>query len=90
MNSLETEYSFLAPTWKLPSIGTSSLYTSTYDVPYLSPTAKSGPDMVSKTKVKWNHTNKKKFVIFLFHTYKKKHFDFIFFLTLFGKILCNV
>jgi hypothetical protein len=26
MNTVETEYSFLAPTWKLPSIGTTSMY----------------------------------------------------------------
>jgi hypothetical protein len=26
MNSLEEEYSFLAPTWKLPSVGTTSMH----------------------------------------------------------------
>ena len=26
MNSLEEEYSFLAPTWKKPSVGTTSMY----------------------------------------------------------------
>lgn len=33
MNSLEAEYSFLAPTWKLPPVGTSSMYPAPRIVP---------------------------------------------------------
>jgi hypothetical protein len=35
MNSLETEYSFLAPTWKLPPVGTSAMYPGTTYSPTL-------------------------------------------------------
>jgi len=45
MNSIETEYSFLAPTWKLPSIKTSSMY------PEISSSApKLAPDAVGNKK----------------------------------------
>lgn len=40
MNSLEAEYSFLAPTWKLPPVGTSSMY----------PAPRHAPEAVCKTK----------------------------------------
>ena len=35
MNALESEYSFLAPTWKLPTIATPSLYSRTYGSSFL-------------------------------------------------------
>ena len=50
MNSLEAEYSFLAPTWKLPSVATPSLYTNTLDGPYSLTTPKLGPELVNKKK----------------------------------------
>ncbi|CAF4996344.1 unnamed protein product, partial [Rotaria magnacalcarata] len=34
MNALEAEYSFLAPTWKLPSVATTSLYPNGHDGSY--------------------------------------------------------
>ncbi|UJR36938.1 hypothetical protein I4U23_029649 [Adineta vaga] len=36
MNALETEYSFLAPTWKLPPVATPSMYSRAYGAPYAS------------------------------------------------------
>lgn len=46
MNSLETEYSFLSPTWKLPSFGgTSSIYTP----PKLSSDAVSGQKKITES-----------------------------------------
>ena len=50
MNSLETEYSFLAPTWKLPSVATTSMYNGIHDVSPSPTEPKSDPDMVSQTK----------------------------------------
>ena len=35
MNSLETEYSFLAPTWKLSSVTAPSMYPATFAASYL-------------------------------------------------------
>jgi hypothetical protein len=50
MNSLETEYSFLAPTWRLPTIATTSMYSRTYGTSYSSAPVDSGPDLVSELK----------------------------------------
>jgi hypothetical protein len=61
MNSFETEYSFLAPTWKLPSIKTSSMYPEiSSSVPKLA------PDAVGNKK-----KYIKKFCYSLLHSYKK-------------------
>jgi hypothetical protein len=48
MNALEAEYSFLAPTWKLPTVATPSMYSRTHGVSYPSETNDSGPDWVSE------------------------------------------
>jgi hypothetical protein len=48
MNSLETEYSFLAPTWKLPAIGTTSMYPAPKTTSNSSSTPNIGPDAVGK------------------------------------------
>ncbi len=50
MNALEAEYSFLAPTWRLPPVATKSMYSRAYGASYPSDTDGSGPDLVSKTK----------------------------------------
>jgi hypothetical protein len=50
MNSLEAEYSFLAPTWKLPMVATTSMYSRPYGPSYLSSSLESGPDWVSESK----------------------------------------
>ncbi|CAF0764420.1 unnamed protein product [Rotaria sordida] len=43
MNTLEAEYSFLTPTWKLPSVTTSSIYPHTFSTSHLSDVPTSGP-----------------------------------------------
>ncbi|CAF0780852.1 unnamed protein product [Rotaria sordida] len=43
MNTLEAEYSFLTPTWKLPSVTTSSIYPHTFSTSHLSDIPTSGP-----------------------------------------------
>jgi hypothetical protein len=48
MNTLEAEYSFLAPTWRLPPVATTSMYSRGYGTPYVSTAADLGPDWVSK------------------------------------------
>jgi len=48
MDALETEYSFLAPTWKLPSVATPSIYSRTYDTSYSFNERDLGLDWVSK------------------------------------------
>ncbi|CAF0926124.1 unnamed protein product [Rotaria sordida] len=58
MNALEEEYSFLAPTWKLPSIGTTSMYPGTYDASYLS----SGSGLDSETINRNNQTYNPRYV----------------------------
>lgn len=45
MNSLEAEYSFLAPTWKLPMVGTSSTFNRMYGSNPSTNLLESGPDM---------------------------------------------
>ncbi|CAF4621421.1 unnamed protein product [Rotaria sp. Silwood1] len=51
MNTLEAEYSFLTPTWKLPSVSTSSIYPHTYGNSLSSNVPTSGPDWTL-----WNNT----------------------------------
>ena len=46
MNTLEAEYSFLAPTWRLPPVATSSIYSRNYAAPYVTPGTGLGPDWV--------------------------------------------
>ena len=53
MNSLEAEYSFLAPTWKLPTVATTSMYSRLMVLHIHLNTLDSGPDWVSEK------TNKK-------------------------------
>ncbi len=48
MNSLEAEYSFLAPTWRLPTVATTSMYSQTYGTSYLPSILDTGPDWVSE------------------------------------------
>jgi hypothetical protein len=48
MNSLEAEYSFLAPTWKLPSVATTSMYSRIHGTSYSSDALDLGPDWVSE------------------------------------------
>lgn len=48
MDTLESEYSFLAPTWKLPTVATPSMYSRTYGTSYLSNEPELGLDWVSK------------------------------------------
>jgi hypothetical protein len=48
MDALETEYSFLAPTWKLPSVATPSMYSRTYNPSYSWNEPDLGLDWVSK------------------------------------------
>ena len=47
MDALDAEYSFLAPTWKLPAVATTSMYAGTYSAPYPEPASRSDPDWVS-------------------------------------------
>ena len=48
MNSLEAEYSFLTPAWRLPTVATRSMYSRTYGTTYSSDGLDSGPDWVSE------------------------------------------
>ncbi|CAM2714984.1 unnamed protein product [Rotaria socialis] len=52
MNSLEAEYSFLAPTWKLPTVATTSLYPNGYDGSYSPP----GSRINNSDAFTWNNT----------------------------------
>ncbi|CAF4721427.1 unnamed protein product [Rotaria sp. Silwood1] len=52
MNALEEEYSFLAPTWKLPTVATTSIYPTTFDTYYPS----SGAGLNSETIDRNNRT----------------------------------
>lgn len=54
MNSLEQEYSFLAPTWKLPPVATSSIYSRNYATPYIPTNAGLGPDWPTWTNTMYN------------------------------------
>lgn len=49
MNALESEYSFLAPTWKLPPVGTSSVYPNTFERSHSPSGSKLPSDLVGKT-----------------------------------------
>ncbi|CAF3475905.1 unnamed protein product [Rotaria socialis] len=51
MNSLEAEYSFLAPTWRLPTVATPSIFPHTLGTTYLPSDSHSGPDWTL-----WNNT----------------------------------
>ncbi|CAF2970611.1 unnamed protein product [Rotaria sp. Silwood2] len=51
MNSLEAEYSFLTPTWKLPTVSTSSVYPHTFGTSLSTNVPTSGPDWTL-----WNNT----------------------------------
>lgn len=48
MNSLEAEYSFLAPTWKLPTVATTSMYSRNFGTTYATDPLDLGPDWVRK------------------------------------------
>ncbi len=51
MNSLDSEYSFLAPTWRLPPVGTPSMYPASYDTSDSPSIPKLAPDEVGKIKL---------------------------------------
>ncbi|CAF2159440.1 unnamed protein product [Rotaria magnacalcarata] len=51
MNTLEAEYSFLAPTWRLPTVATPSIFPHTLATTYLPSDSHSGPDWTL-----WNNT----------------------------------
>ena len=51
MNPLETEYSFLAPTWKLPPIGSPAMYPGTYGITYSPTPSKLTPNAVGITRI---------------------------------------
>lgn len=57
MNSIETEYSFLAPTWKLPSVGMSSYY----GLSYTPTTSRNFPDASNSKYIPPNSTARQNF-----------------------------
>ncbi|CAF3173883.1 unnamed protein product [Rotaria sp. Silwood2] len=54
MNALEEEYSFLAPTWKLPAVATSSLYPGTYETFYSPSGSGVGSETVNRNNTTYN------------------------------------
>ena len=75
MNSLEAEYSFLAPTWKLPMVSTTSSFNRMYGSSPSTNLLESGPDMVNTSHIifvflSWNR-------IFLFSSHSGIQIDTI-------------